>query len=384
VAKKRNSLSAVVSLMSEDNQNQLQEQQTTVPSSVIALEKILPDFDQPRRLLPDDIVEQVVSGDISSAEALHLWLHRAKSEPALRKDIQKLRRLANSIEQHSLINPISVRTPRPDEPLPAGIEYLIVTGERRYWTHQLLASEDRQIYEGTEPVSPEHIKVTFAAEGITVRAHQLIENSLREDINAVERAQGVVALRYELSGIREYSDKGVNDSSPSLVPWSRVEEALGISKRYRIYIVAVLNNLTPEAQKIVNEHNLTESTIRPIVQKLKDRPDLQTKALEQLVARMTGDLEDEEESAGPGFSVDELVNRLLAGQERSTRRVSSAPITRFGTDVRKTLDFLDRLKEEDRTEFFEALGRDEFAEIRLDLRNLRGKIDEILGDTPVA
>lgn len=384
MAKKRGSLSAVVSLMSEDTQSQIQEQEPAVPSSVIALEKILPDFDQPRRLLPDDIVEQIVSGEISPAEALHLWLRRAKSEPALRKDIQKLRRLANSIEQHSLINPISVRKPRPDEPLPAGIEYLIVTGERRYWTHQLLVSEDRQIYEGAEPVSPEYIKVTFAAEGITVRAHQLIENSLREDINAVERAQGVVALRYELSGIREYSDEGVNDSSPSLVPWSRVEEALGISKRYRIYIVAVLNNLTPEAQKIVNENDLTESTIRPIVQKLKERPDLQIKALEQLVARMAGDIEDEEESSGPGFSVDELVNRLLAGQDRSTRRVSSAPITRFGADVRKTLDFLDRLKEEDRTEFFEALGRDEFAEIRLDLRNLRGRIDEILDETPAA
>ncbi len=385
MAKKKGSLSAVVSLMSEDMQAQLRDEQTgpQAPSTVMSLDKILPDFDQPRRLLPDDIVEKIVAGENSPIEALQQWLQRAKLESVLRQDIQKLRRLANSIEQHGLINPISVRSPGTDEPIPAGIEYLIVTGERRFWAHVLLNSEDRQIYEGKAPTSSDQIKVTFASAGITVRAHQLIENSLREDINAVERAQGVIALRYELSGIREYAE-GVNYSSPDskgLVPWSQVEEVLGISKRYRIYIVSVLNNLTHEAQQIVGDNNLAEATIRPIVQKLKDKPDLQIKALNRLLSRLAGDTDEEGKSAGPGFSVDELVNQLLAGEEyKPTRRVSSAPVVRFGTRIRKTLGFLDRLKDKDKIEFFQTLNRDEFADVRVDLRNLREKIDNMLGE----
>ena len=113
----------------------------------------------------------------------------------------KLKRLADSIEQHGLISPISVRPPRPDEITPPGITYFIVTGERRYWAHVYLLSQDKLIHAGQTTTSPQEIKITLAPSGITVRAHQLIENLLREDLNAVERARGMWALRYELSGV---------------------------------------------------------------------------------------------------------------------------------------------------------------------------------------
>ena len=105
-------------------------------------------------------------------------------------------------------------------------------------------------------------------------------------IDASEKAQGFLALRYELSGIAftpaTKVNEGVNHGSP-LVKWTQVEEALNVSRRYRQYVTSVLR-LSDEAQAIVRKHRLSERAIRPISQKLGNRPDLQVAALNHLVA----------------------------------------------------------------------------------------------------
>jgi hypothetical protein len=187
----------------------------------------------------------------------------------------------------------------------------------------------------------------------------------------------------------EAGEEEVNDSSPQLVPWSRVEAVLGISKRYRIYIMAVLN-LSEAAQALVAAHNLAEMTIRPITQKLKDRPDLQVKALQQLIAWQTGETEDRDTGQSIVASVKELVEQLLTEETQSaapaqtttskrSRSVSSAPVIRFRDKVREALDFLNRLKKSDRAELTKALNYGDYADVMLDLRHLRQEIDAILG-----
>lgn len=422
---KRPTLSTVVAFMSAETQRELQTQSSTT----LPLATIRPDPGQPRRLLPADLAEGVATGTLSPLAAVQRWAERAASEvaePGLKRNMQELRRLAQSIEQHGLINPISVRTPLPGEPVPPDTPYLIVTGERRYWAHMLLLSEGKTVREGENTLSPTQIKATIAPPGITVRAHQFIENILREDINAVERARGMWALRYELSGVNHGSpepeqneestglsaaegeqmnpgsptetkdevnhgspaetEDEVNHGSPQrpkLVPWSAVEAVLGISKRYRIFTTSVLK-LCVEAQTMVEAHHLAERTIRPIVQKLADEPALQLKALQQLVAWQTENEAEDGPARSLVASVKELVEHLLAAEAepsalpKATRAVSSAPVVRFRNKVRQTLDFLNRLKSKDRSDLNEALGRTEFAEVMLDLRNLRRQIDNIL------
>ena len=407
MAKKKPSLSTVVAFMSDDTQARIEAQ--AQPQNILPLDSIVPDPNQPRQLLPRDLIEAVISNKLSRLEALQQWLQQAEGKdasPALRHNAQELKRLAESIAQHGLISPISVRKPGTEETLPARAEFIIVTGERRYWAHVYLLSEGKRIQEGETTTDPTQIKATIAAEGVTVRAHQLIENLMREDINALERAQGMWALRYELSGVnysspiaeeenevekvnysspiteKENDAERVNYSSPDLVPWSRVEETLGISKRYRIFVTSVLN-LSPEAQKLVQANNLAEMTIRPIAQKLKNEPGLQVKALNKLIAWQSGEAED-----GPTGSivaavkalVDQLLDEVRGEESKSkiTRSVSSAPVVRFHNKVRQTLDFLGRLKTNDRDSLTEALGRGEFAEIMIDLRHLRQQIDTIL------
>jgi hypothetical protein len=369
--------------MSDDTQARLEAQ--SQPPATLPLDSILPDPNQPRRLLPADLMEAVITRHSTPVAALQTWLRRAEraqaetTTPALLHNVRELKRLADSIEQHGLISPISVRQPGPEESLPAGAAYLIITGERRYWAHVYLLSEGKQIHEGETISEPSQIKATIAPAGITIRAHQLIENLLREDINAIERARGMWILRYELSGVNysspdeadfegvNYSSPfaadltGVNYSSPQLVAWSQVEQALGISKRYRIFVTSVLK-LSPEARELVDT----------------------LKALNQLVAWQA----ENEAEDGPGraivASVRELVDKLLAAEAgapaeaKITRSVSSAPVVRFHNKVRQTLDFLGRLKPNDREGLTEALGRDEFAEVMIDLRHLCLQIDTIL------
>lgn len=377
--------------------------------TVAPLGSILPDQGQPRRLLPDDLIIAVTQGSLSPTTAMEEWLRRAESdmaEAALRQNVRELKRLADSIAQHGLISPISVRLPGSDETVPSGITYLIVTGERRYWAHVYLLSQGRQIQAGQTVTNPNEIKVTLAPPGISIRAYQLIENLLREDLNAIERAQGMWALRYELSGVNyssppfaqveteedsspPSSETKVNYSSPQLVPWARVEEALGISKRYRIFVTSVLN-LSEAAQALVAGHNLAEMTIRPITQKLKSKPDLQLKALEQLIEWQNN---EEEESPGQPIvtSIKEFVDKLLIDElvqteaqtpeptpPKRSRSVSSAPVIRFRDKVRETLDFLNRLKKTDRVELARALQRGDYTDVMIDLRILRDQIDAIL------
>jgi ParB-like chromosome segregation protein Spo0J len=389
VAKKKTPLSTVVAFMSPATQNQLEAQSQgnlTLPLAVL-----LPDFSQPRRLLPDDLVEAVKQGDLAPLHAFQGWEWRSVAETAdiaLKRQMEELKRLATTIEQHGLISPISVRTVSPDEIVPDGVTHIIVTGERRYWAHIYLVSEGKQIQEGQERVDPSRIKVSLAAAGVTIKAHQLIENLLREDMNAVEKARGFWALRYELSEVEEsvppaeaeMDDEEVNYSSPHLVPWSRVEETLNLSKRYRIFVTSILN-LSEEAQALVAAHNLAEMTIRPIVQKLRDRPDLQVRALQQVVVWQA----ENEAEGGPGrsivASVKELVERLLAEETappRIARSVSSAPAVRFRQKVRQTLDFLNRLKTADREDLTYTLSQVEFVDVVVDLRNLQQQIETML------
>ncbi len=372
------------------------------PQLTLSLEEIRPDATQPRQLLPSTLSEALAAGQLSPTEALQAWLKQAEENEnsASQRSIRELRRLAGSVAQHGLINPITVRQARTDETLSPGAKYVIVTGERRYWSHILLALEGRTIQEGIEVVEPGQIKAFVVQAGVSVRAHQLIENLMREDINAVEKARGLWALRYELSGVNHSSPPNgiletseVNHGSPSapvLVPWSQIEAALDISKRYRIFVTGVLD-LGPEAQNLVAEHDLSERVIRPITQKLKSRPDLQVKALQQLIRWREAQEEDSEASQPLVASTEALVTELVHQAEAqensdSTPARKSLPVVRrspgteqFRSKVQSALRFLNKLEEPDLIDLTQNLATTtQYAEVVEDLRDLRERIDMIL------
>lgn len=317
----------------------------------LPLAAIRPDPAQPRRLLPPALASGIAAGELSPPAALQKWMAMPEDQA---DRLRELRLLADSISRHGLINPITVRAVDESALLdfPGEVSHLIVTGERRYWAHWLLVIEGRTIAYGSEQLEAGRIAVRVSPAGISVRAHQLIENLMRTDINAIEKAQGLWALRAELSGIpwgavesglQEGSGARVIPGSPSseipgvipgslasgptdaksldLVPWTEVAGALGISNRYRILITSVLD-LTPEAQALVAAQDFSEKMIRPITQKLKPFPDLQLAALSRL-AQWQAD-NDAGADVALKRSVEALVDELLAARARNEHRVPNA------------------------------------------------------------
>lgn len=372
-----------------------EEQPEAAGSARLPLSAIRPDPGQPRRLLPAALAAAVAAGELTPAEVIARWLASEADAPSL----QALRQLAESIARHGLINPITVRRPRADETAPPNTDYFVVTGERRYWAHLLLAETGRSVGGGDTTLPATEIAATVVDEGISVRAHQLIENLMREDINAVEKARGLWALRYELSGLplAEVNDSSpdaeeaeVNDSSPlaGLVPWTRVAEEMGISNRYRIFLTQVLS-LSPEAQALVEQHGLAETTIRPIVQKLRDEPALQLAALQQLIAWQQENAEGEGPRRAITRGVDELVERLLQQQElvaagpavqRAAAAVDQeAQTRRFRRRVRGAVRFLHRLPRAEMVLLARDLALDSgYGDVVDDVVALRDQLDELL------
>lgn len=349
------------------------------PVDRFPLEAIRPDPGQPRRLLPGDVAEAVNRGEMAPAAAVREWLRRAEADSTsiLAGDIRELRRLASAIKQHGLINPITIR---PAESDPG--RYLIVTGERRYWAYVLLALEQRQIREGAAVESPDQIKATLVAPGVSIRAHQIVENLMREDINVVEKAHGLIALRKELSddAYRRHLDVGDGDSASQTVPWKAVEDALDMSRQYRLRITSVLD-LSDEAQGVVDRHNLAEATIRPIIEKLKPYPDLQLKALHQVIAWQEGEARGEGAGRQIVPSVRALVDRLLLSKQLpagSSGRVEGLDFNKLRQQVRGTLRTIEKLDPEAREDLARAAESRTGAAIVNDLQALRDEIDQML------
>lgn len=339
---------------------------------------IRPDPKQPRRLLPPDLAEAVNQGKMEPTAAMRAWLQKAKADPesAMAQELRELQRLASAIEQHGLINPITVRPVEAEEP-----RYVIVTGERRYWAQVLLDLEGRKIREGEQVEAPDKIKVALVPPGVSIRAHQIVENLMREDINVVEKAHGLFALRRELSddAYRRHSS-GEEEEAPKLVPWKQVEETLDMSRQYRARIVAVLD-LSEEAQQLVDSYNLAEATIRPIVEKLKPYPDLQVQALQELIAWQEAEARGEGGGRRIVPSVGAMVERMVAKQttlEATQPQQLALDFGKFRQRIKGTLRYMEKMDDKAVSELTRIVENETNRDIVDELKALRDQIDEML------
>lgn len=367
--------------------SQLEDAEKEAPAVTVHIDAVMPDPGQPRRLLPAGLEEKLHRGEMSPAQALRAWMEMAAAPdaaPALVEGAAALRQLASSIEKQGLINPITVRPLADAESAPGDVAYLIVTGERRWWAHVLLALEDRPVREGEEALAPDRIKATVVAPGVAIRAHQLVENLMREDITLLEKARGMVALKEELTALKQDVAHG-QQAGQQKATWGEVEEVLSISRPYRVRTLKVLS-LCDEAQELVARHNLTERAIRPVTEKLGDFPDLQVVALEQLIQWQ------QESEAGAGDvrrvtpSMARFVEQLLQQVEEPARtppspqkRAPAERVQQLRKRVRSALRFVRKLGGDE----VEAIGRSlrhdaGYADVVEDLQALREQIDALL------
>jgi len=156
-----------------------------------------------------------------------------KDQPRKTFNNETIKELASSIKEQGIINPITVR--------PYGKKYVIVAGERRFLAAKLAGLK-------TVPALVRKVSKN------DVMLISLIENLQREDLNSIDRAEGIKALKVNLG-----------------LPWTEVAGKLGLSKQRVLDLVGLLN-LPDEIKEDIRSRKLTEKHGRAL-RKLKDSKD---------------------------------------------------------------------------------------------------------------
>jgi len=163
-------------------------------AKIIALDRIVPDSAQPRRTF----------------------------------DPERLEELTASIRAEGVLQPVVVRLDRERD------RYIIVHGERRFRASRLAGLAE--IPAIVRDVPRDRLLV-----------HQLMENIVRDDLNAIDRASAIRALRSQLGD----------------PPWDDVAAAVGI-KRSRLFQLLGTEKLSSRAQSDIQEGRLSEKQSRAL------------------------------------------------------------------------------------------------------------------------
>ena len=145
-------------------------------------------------LFADNTIEEIASTSAVKLKIMDIEPNR--DQPRKIFDEDALAELADSIAKHGVIQPLLVR------PMPDG-SYQLVAGERR-WRASRMA--------GLTEV-PVVIKELSDDEAMALA---LIENLQREDLNAIEEAQGIKALMDTLSLTQDEAAERVGKSRPAV------------------------------------------------------------------------------------------------------------------------------------------------------------------------
>ena len=184
-----------------------------------------------KKELSDDLFNASISSGLVNISLSRIV--EDKNQPRKTFNNETIKELASSIKEQGIINPITVR--------PYGGKYVIIAGERRF-----LAA--RQAGLKTVPALIRKVSKN------DVMLISLIENLQREDLNSIDRAEGIKALKVNLG-----------------LPWTQVGKKLGLSKQRILDLVGLLD-LPDEIKEDIRSKKLTEKHGRAL-RKLKSSKD---------------------------------------------------------------------------------------------------------------
>ena len=191
-------------------------------------------------LLGDDVMKTESSGSLSLPIS---QVETCSSQPRKRFDDESLQELADSISQHGIIQPLTVRK------LSSGY-YQIIAGERRWRAARLAGLQEVPV-------------IVIEADDRKAAELAMIENLQREDLNPMEEAAGFQSLIESYHMTQEEAAQRVGKSR------SAVTNALR------------LLGLTPSVRKLVEEGKLSAGHARALVPL---SPSLQESAASALVS----------------------------------------------------------------------------------------------------
>ena len=191
-------------------------------------------------LLGDDVMKTESSGSLSLPIS---QVESYSGQPRKHFDEESLQELADSITEHGIIQPLTVRK------LSSGY-YQIVAGERRWRAARLAGLQEVPV-------------IVMEADDRKAAELAMIENLQREDLNPMEEAAGFQSLIETYHMTQEEAAQRVGKSR------SAVTNALR------------LLGLSPSVRKLVEENNLTAGHARALVPL---SPSLQESAANAIIA----------------------------------------------------------------------------------------------------
>lgn len=180
-------------------------------------------------LFADTSPRAVGTRELATAKEIRLdRIEPDPDQPRRSYDEERLEELAASIRLEGVLQPIAVRYDAERD------RYVIIHGERRWRAAQLAGLES--IPAIVREVGDEQRLI-----------QQLMENILREDLNALDRAAALRRLK------RQMGD----------APWEQVAEAVGI-KRSRLFQLLSTEKLPEPVQAEIRAGRLSEKQSRPL------------------------------------------------------------------------------------------------------------------------
>ena len=175
-------------------------------------------------LLGDDVMKTESSGSLSLPIS---QVETCSSQPRKRFDDESLQELADSISQHGIIQPLTVRK------LSSGY-YQIIAGERRWRAARLAGLQEVPV-------------IVIEADDRKAAELAMIENLQREDLNPMEEAAGFQSLIESYHMTQEEAAQRVGKSRSAVTTARR------------------LLGLTPSVRKLVEEGKLSAGHARALV-----------------------------------------------------------------------------------------------------------------------
>ncbi len=290
------------------------------PSESIAfvpLSLVLPDRFQSRELLPPGVKERFFGGEIDCYEAASLLLQASDEEDALRRQVEDLRALGDSILREDQIEPATGRWIDARD----GYRFLLEAGERRFWSLVLKSLE-------LNPTEEFSLKVIERED--TSRIRQISENLQREDLSAVDIAKAVASLILGFQNIEpaegqrdwEYYRQALEVRVPRGI-WPEIQNIIKLDRSYLYRHLQILG-LDDELLYWASVYRLDERHLREILAAPRD---LQR---DMMVAAVEGGMTHAELASA-------AASAEVRGEEAGLSRVAPGPHRQLAGRVRAIL-----------------------------------------------
>lgn len=206
----------------------------------------------------------------------------AADQPRKNFDEEKIQKLAESIKEHGVLQPILVKKD--------GKYYKIIAGERRWRAARIAGLKNVPIIE----------KKLTDREAMEI---SLIENLQREDLNPIEEAQAYKKLMDDFKLTQEDIAKRVGKSRPAITNSIRL---LSLDERVSNYLIdGTISEGHGKVLASINDKNLQFEIAKKIIDE-----NLNVRQTEKLIKKIEGKKEDKEKVIKKEVYIKDIENRM--------------------------------------------------------------------------